>query len=243
MSYSIRHLSDPTGVLTLFYVYAAHLTAEAELELVAASKALSTALKDDGFIKMTIGRDPELVVPFVNAVLLAGTIEGEIHVAEDANGTIVGGAVWFGPGAEFCHSEAQQERVLVPLLAQFDDELQAWWNDKFLPEYHGAIDQELGPNKRLRSYHLQLIGIAPNHPSQQLATRMIRAVLEKAQKHGYDSLVEATNIIHKQLFEQLGFVDRGQKEFLGVNGKDKASMWVMVNPAPPRNDPGTSYTT
>ncbi|KAL4260574.1 N-acetyltransferase domain-containing protein [Pleurotus pulmonarius] len=220
MSYSIRHLSDPT-----------------ELELVAASKALSTALKDDGFIKMTIGRDPELVVPFVNAVLLAGTIEGEIHVAEDANGTIVGGAVWFGPGAEFCHSEAQQERVLVPLLAQFDDELQAWWNDKFLPEYHGAIDQELGPNKRLRSYHLQLIGIAPNHPSQQLATRMIRAVLEKAQKHGYDSLVEATNIIH------LGFVDRGQKEFLGVNGKDKASMWVMVNPAPPRNDPGTSYTT
>ena len=52
---------------------------------------------------MTIGRDPELVVPFVNAVLLAGTIEGEIHVAEDANGTIVGGAVWFGPGAEFCH--------------------------------------------------------------------------------------------------------------------------------------------
>lgn len=57
----------------------------------------------DGFIKMTIGRDPELVVPFVNAVLLAGTIEGEIHVAEDANGTIVGGAVWFGPGSEFCH--------------------------------------------------------------------------------------------------------------------------------------------
>jgi hypothetical protein len=107
----------------------------------------------DGFIKMTIGRDPELVVPFVNAVLLAGTIEGEIHVAEDANGTIVGGAVWFGPGSEFCHrlvvvwvagllascrqtrrlilsSEAQQERVLVPLLAQFDDELQTWWNDK-----------------------------------------------------------------------------------------------------------------
>ncbi|KDQ25063.1 hypothetical protein PLEOSDRAFT_1107975 [Pleurotus ostreatus PC15] len=221
MSYSIRHLSDPT-----------------ELELVATSKAISTALKDDGFIKMTIGRDPELVVPFVNAVLLAGMIEGEIHVAEDASGTIVGGAVWFGPGSEFCHrlvvvwvaGEAQQERVLVPLLAQFDDELQTWWNDKFLPEYHGAIDQELGPSKRLRSYHLQLIGIAPNHPSQQLATRMIRAVLEKAQKHGYDSLAEATNVINKQLFEHLGFIDRGQKEFLGVKGNDKASMWIMARP-------------
>jgi hypothetical protein len=47
------------------------------------------------------GHDPDLLLPFKKYEMIAGSIAGEIYVAENAaTGTIIGAAIWFGPGRE-----------------------------------------------------------------------------------------------------------------------------------------------
>ena len=41
------------------------------------------------------------LLPALNrSQIVAGSLAGEIYVAEDEKNTVIGGAVWFGPGRE-----------------------------------------------------------------------------------------------------------------------------------------------
>ncbi|KAL0945216.1 hypothetical protein HGRIS_000728 [Hohenbuehelia grisea] len=215
-TYTIRLFTNPSGT-----------------EVAAAEQVLADAFKGDNFTEMTVGRDPALVLPFGRSVLTAGLLEGTVYVAEDSTGTIAAVAVWFGPGTEYCHTELQQEKALKPLLSQLIPELQVWWSDQFLGEYNQMISDALGSEDALlNSWHLQLIGVNPEHQRRGLAGKIIKLVREKAHAEGYAVTLEPTTEIKRQVYERMGFATKGHHVFRAPKDLGESPMWSMIYSPP-----------
>ncbi|KAI0776854.1 hypothetical protein BD413DRAFT_490968 [Trametes elegans] len=105
----------------------------------------------------------------LNAAQLDG--EGEIHVAEFPGVGVAGVAVWFGPGYMFLSTvlgrgvesyTCAEPRVSLNVPGQFTER-----NNELSEMY-------LGPGVKLGAYHLQLIGVAPEHQKKGVATALMQ---------------------------------------------------------------------
>jgi hypothetical protein len=63
---------------------------------------------------------PELCVMLLPALnrsqIVSGSLAGEIYVAENENNSIIGGAVWFGPGRDLYDRFAYHPFLGMPFL-------------------------------------------------------------------------------------------------------------------------------
>ncbi|KAJ6529065.1 hypothetical protein DFH09DRAFT_1185495 [Mycena vulgaris] len=130
---------------------------------------------------------------------------GEVFVAETEGPEpqIIGCAVWFGPGYSMYDSTVEQEHALGPLLGLFDEPLQKWWHGSdasFLATYGklvgsalGGVDTEGGLAKKEASWHLQTLGVHPDHQGKGVGTRLVGVTVEQAKSEGKKLCLEVEN--------------------------------------------------
>ncbi|KLO18212.1 hypothetical protein SCHPADRAFT_936290 [Schizopora paradoxa] len=125
-----------TSLLVLYLLIAAPCsTPESDIEAVA--KIMHDALLDDVFFNFLIAGHKELFYEMQLAIVKAGLMGGQVYLAEDASGAVIGGTVWFGPGHELLDSEEQHNagfnRFMQP-LTQGSTDLpwgpELWRNDE-----------------------------------------------------------------------------------------------------------------
>ncbi|KAJ7264199.1 hypothetical protein C8J57DRAFT_1332048 [Mycena rebaudengoi] len=204
---------------------------------------LAKAFKTDVFVAIVTGHDPNgtdtgYVGPFCITTVVCGLLGGEVYVAEtnDAARKIVGCAVWFGPGRSMYDSADQQQQVLGPLMATFDEKLQSWWQTEFLPRYDSFVSAALGEGTKHNSWHLQTLGVDPEYQRKGAAALLINTMIAKA-AHSRDKLcLETGTDVNLEIYSRLGFEimpkGKGGKEdcvetFTGVDG-NTFPMWAMA---------------
>ncbi|KIJ46377.1 hypothetical protein M422DRAFT_165121, partial [Sphaerobolus stellatus SS14] len=141
----------------------------------------SMYLSIDSFTTLVTNHDQEFFGEFWISTVIASLLGGEVYLVEDLRGNVLGASVWFPPGREMYDSEDQPRQALSILIGCFtipDPALWEWWGTKFLPQYEEFTTSVLGGVKR-DSWHLQTIGVAPEHQRKGIAKALINAVKEK----------------------------------------------------------------
>ncbi|KAI0776856.1 hypothetical protein BD413DRAFT_231015 [Trametes elegans] len=150
------------------------VTKLSESEKKSYSKLLASAFRYY-FFGGGLAGDNSLQEPILEAHLTAALVDGqgEIHVAELHDAGVVGVAVWFGPGNGFLSTEAQRNAGWNQVMARLPAEYQAWWAE-FIIKYEELSERFLGPGVKLGAYHLQVIGVAPEHQRKGVATALLQ---------------------------------------------------------------------
>ncbi|KZV85727.1 hypothetical protein EXIGLDRAFT_753145 [Exidia glandulosa HHB12029] len=138
-----------------------------------------------------------------NDALVAET--GEIYVARNnATGEIVGAAVWFGPGSKFLATAAQRAAGWDELYGSLSKDAQEWW-DYFIATFDGYIDKAFGSGVKLAGYHLQVIGVHPEHRRKGIARQFFEVVEVKAKEEGVCTCIETIGTGALPAYRGLGY--------------------------------------
>ncbi|KAI0359757.1 hypothetical protein OH77DRAFT_1517373 [Trametes cingulata] len=188
MSAVVREVSNPT-----------------EDEMNTWAKLLAEAFNYQ-FFGSGLAGDKSLQEPILKAHMTAAIVkgEGEIHVAELPGVGVAGVAVWFGPGHKFLASEEQHKAGWDQVLERLPQQYQEWW-DTLLKDYDALAERSLGPGVKLGSYHLQLIGTAPEHQKKGVATALMRYAEAKAHAAKVPSCLETVGPTNVKIYKSLGY--------------------------------------
>ncbi|EIW57678.1 uncharacterized protein TRAVEDRAFT_65412 [Trametes versicolor FP-101664 SS1] len=181
------------------------VTNPSEADLAQYTKVLAEAFGYQ-FFGTALGGDRSLQEPTllaqINAALVNG--EGEVHVAELPEVGVVGVAVWFGPGQKFLTSEAQHKAGWDQVMERLPAEYREWW-DTFLVDYDALVEKSLGPGVKVGSYHLQLLGTAPDHQRKGVAKALTQYGDAKARAAGVSSVLETVGPTNVSIYKALGY--------------------------------------
>ncbi|TFK24223.1 hypothetical protein FA15DRAFT_619658 [Coprinopsis marcescibilis] len=207
-------------------------------ELASASQVLGAAFKHDLFTEVITSNELESCAEFWSAVVVAGSIGGEVYFAETRTrrnvARVIGVAVWFPPGRELYDSAEQREKALAPVLAKFSPELQRWWGNHFLPKYGAFTDEVLGEGAKRSGWHLQAIATDPAYQRRGIARALMEVVRKQAAKKGQLLCLETENPRNLDIYTRLGWEVKGNSTmFQGLTGE--FPMWVMII-EPPEHD-------
>jgi GNAT superfamily N-acetyltransferase len=212
-------------------------------------KVLHEAFLEDQFTKVVTGGASNVIEALKRAQLHSGLEGGEVWVAEESSPAaaeekkIVGCAVWFGPGRAMFDTDEQKKNLIGPVFAQIDPEIKKWWGDYFMPTYgalttasFGLVPNPSGPGEipyKLAAWHLQTIGVLPSHRKRGITRAFIDALKEKVTTEGKDKGVplclEAINEANSIIYSRLGFVHRGEGDFVGARPDlGGFHFWCMV---------------
>ncbi|KIJ48408.1 hypothetical protein M422DRAFT_247748 [Sphaerobolus stellatus SS14] len=195
--------------------------------------ALALAFEKDPAIAVVTNHDKEFYGDFVISTIIAGLLAGEVYLAEDQNENVLGAAVWFPPGREMYDSEDQQQQALSVLIGRFttrDPALWEWWETKYIPQYGELTTSLLGDGVKRRSWHLQTLGVAPEHQQKGIAKALINVIKEKVSKDGANLCLETTTEINVSIYKRLGFTSKGNTTIKGAGGE--FTMWVLSQEVP-----------
>ncbi|EGO25591.1 hypothetical protein SERLADRAFT_437321 [Serpula lacrymans var. lacrymans S7.9] len=128
---------------------------------------LNEAFSQDKFSNLISYHDNEVLGQIQRSQVVAASIAGDIYAAEDINKTVVGAAVWFEPGRTLFDSDDQRASALLPMMTKFSPQLQKWWKE------------EARESAMLDSWHLQSIGVIPEHQGKSIAKALIQEVQAK----------------------------------------------------------------
>ncbi|KAI0326405.1 hypothetical protein GY45DRAFT_1373960 [Cubamyces sp. BRFM 1775] len=159
------------------------------------------------FFGGALGNDRSLQEPMIRAHIAAALVpgEGEVHVAELPDVGVVGVAVWFGPGQKFLVTDAQRNAGWNQLMERLPDQYRDWWS-KFLADYDTLVEKSLGGAEvKLGGYHLQLIGVAPEHQRKGVATALIKHAEAKAHTKRVPTLLETVGPTNVAIYKALKF--------------------------------------
>ncbi|EIM79542.1 uncharacterized protein STEHIDRAFT_116446 [Stereum hirsutum FP-91666 SS1] len=221
ISYTIRQMVSPSGY-----------------DLNRAEKVLNEAFADEHAFKAIVGRKSfaQLLTANNRAQLLACSLAGEIYVAEDDAGRMIGVALWFGPGRDiydreqrrlilvFHASEDQRSIALNPFLAQLPHDVRQW-TIQSMPRMKAFQEQVFGKGNTRSQWYLQRIGIIPDRQGEGIGTELLDMVRDKAGRRCV--LVEATDDETCEFYEAMKFEERGDLDMEAPNGRFKtyAFLW------------------
>ncbi|KAI9066266.1 hypothetical protein FKP32DRAFT_1589778 [Trametes sanguinea] len=162
--------------------------------------------RDLEFFNGGLGNDVTLQEPIILSHVAAALVddEGEVHVAELPEVGPVGVAVWFGPGHKFLSTEAQRNAGWNQLMDRLADTYRNWWTT-FLKQYDELIDKTVGASVKLGGYHLQLIGVTPEHQKKGVATARMRYAENKAHAARVPTLLETVGSTNVQIYKSLKY--------------------------------------
>ncbi|KAJ6461151.1 hypothetical protein C8R47DRAFT_1225994 [Mycena vitilis] len=172
------------------------------------------------FFTDALNGDPDLVPEILGAYLKAGLVGGQVYFAENARKEIVGVAVWFQPGHSALGTEEQKAAGWNALMAKLPEKYRSWWIYFLDFLYDGFVEDTLGRGVMLKSFHLQLIGVHPDHQRRGIARKMM-GLVEQAREPGTLCVLETPSEEKaKIVYKSLGYEIRDRsKEIKDVEGK------------------------
>jgi len=210
----------------------------ADCDVQAATKVMSDAFHEDKFLSILMGGHKELLFNLELSVIKAGLIGGEVYVAEDVRGNIIGSTVWFGPGQDLLLSEEQSNagfNQLMNKLASEDPDMLNWWKEYFIPSSTKFTTEAYGsPQYRLNSWYLFMIGVLPSCQRRGVGSAMIDHTEAKI-KSSPDASEETKRMTvgtetHAALafYKRLGFIEKGVMELKSVAAMNETiPMWCL----------------
>jgi len=220
-----------------FYDYNIHHVAhldEAQLEHL--EKLNKAAFKDDPLLPIVLEYDTEYYGKFMNLYVIDGLIGGDVVVAKDEDGHIIGVMVYYAPGKSAFQTEEQREKSLNVLMAKLSEtpKLHAWWLETFLPTYNTIITAALGEGVELNAmWNVQLLAVEPEFQRRGIARKFIGFVKSKAAVEGGLLELETPNALNVEIYERLGFSIRGSPATVkSMSTNDESRFWVMVQEVP-----------
>lgn len=157
------------------------------------------------FFSGSLANDKELIFACLRAHVTGGLLEGEVYAAETADGQPVGVSVWFGPGHKFLDSERQRKAGWDQMIEKLPPNLQSWWDQVFLHDYENYAERFYGPGAKRAGYHLQLIGVHPDHQRRRLGSQLMSIVHHEAHAAGLQCFLEAANPTTRGIYKSMGY--------------------------------------
>ncbi|KAI9066265.1 hypothetical protein FKP32DRAFT_1674011 [Trametes sanguinea] len=181
------------------------VTSPSEAELDKYVKLLAEAFHYQ-FFAGGLGGDKSLQEPIIHAHVAAALVngEGEVHVAELPEVGPVGVSVWFGPGHKFLATDAQRNAGWNQLMDRLPAQYREWWTT-FLKQYDDLVDKTVGGSVKLGGYHLQLIGVVPEHQKKGVATALMKYAENKAHAARVPTLLETVGSTNVQVYKSLKY--------------------------------------
>ncbi|MFJ5733725.1 GNAT family N-acetyltransferase [Streptomyces paradoxus] len=150
-------------------------------------------------------KHPRLMAAFTDIVLAAGRID----VTEDGSAC----ALWLPVPADEGHDAEDEGPAQVREAVDPDNER---------VERIGRLTAAIHPTGRAHEY-LWMIGVAPGRQDEGLGTALIENVLDRCDREGLPTYLEASNARSRRLYERLGFEPAGP----ALDLPDGPSMWPM----------------
>ncbi|KAL7279268.1 hypothetical protein ACG7TL_007109 [Trametes sanguinea] len=135
------------------------VTSPSEAELDKYIKLLAEAFHYQ-FFAGGLGGDKSLQEPIIHAHVAAALVDGEGH--------------------KFLETEAQRNAGWNQLMDRLPTQYREWWST-FLKQYDELVDKTVGASVKLGGYHLQLIGVHPDHQKRGVATALMKYAENKVQ--------------------------------------------------------------
>ncbi|KAI0326404.1 hypothetical protein GY45DRAFT_1373959 [Cubamyces sp. BRFM 1775] len=181
------------------------VTSVSEADLDKYTKLVAEAFHYD-FFGGGMGNDKAMQEPMIRSHIAAALVpgEGELHVAEMPDVGVVGVATWFGPGQKYLQTDAQREAGWNQLMVMLPGQYRDWWAN-FLDEYDALVEKALGPGVKLGSYHLQLIGVAPEHQRKGVATALTKYAGAKAHAMRVPIVLETVGSTNVTIYKAMKF--------------------------------------
>ncbi|KAH9849859.1 hypothetical protein C2E23DRAFT_887840 [Lenzites betulinus] len=203
-----------------------HVTTASESEVALYAKVVAEAFEYQYF-SPGLGGDRSLQLPFLIAHLNAAlkTGEGEVHVAELPGVGAAGVALWFGPGHKFLATEAQRKQGWDDIMNGLDPKYSGWW-DTFLTTYDILVEKSLGPGVKLGGYHLQLIGVSPEHQKKGVAKALTDFAEAKATR--VPSVLETVGATNVTIYKALKYEVAGSGPIQSPPPYDHKSFTMFV---------------
>ncbi|KAF8075299.1 hypothetical protein FPV67DRAFT_1728420 [Lyophyllum atratum] len=155
------------------------------------------------------------ILPLLNrAQLVAGSLAGEMFIAEDASNKVIGAIIWFGPGREMYDSDDQRKLALGPLMEHFPAEAKEWYAstgpkmEAFKKRVFGDLAQT--------EWYLQRIGVHPDWQGKGVGTALIEHGRKLTDGHGI--ALQAVEPVNVSYYEHLGFKKRGHIDVQALHG-------------------------
>lgn len=133
--------------------------------------------------------------------------------AGSAAGGAAGVAMWAPPGVEPVHPD-DEDRFGAELVAVAGDHLERF---TVCMERFGEVHPEEP------AWYLQFLGVDPLHQGQGFGSRLLRDVLDRADRAGESAYLEATSPRNRVLYERHGFRCIGEIQL--PDGPTVFSMW------------------
>ncbi|KAG6847113.1 hypothetical protein H0H93_010038, partial [Arthromyces matolae] len=170
---------------------------------------------EHGF-KCVVGPDNfDRVLPVLNrSQIVAGTLGGEIYLAKDEEGKIIGGIIWYGPGREQYDSEDQRKQALAPLMASLPDDVKAWFAGSvaLMEEFKRKTFGDMTKTE----WYLQRVGVHPDWQGKGVGTALIERGRQNTNGHAIAlQAVEPANIGY---YEHIGFKNKGHIDVQAPHG-------------------------
>ncbi|TFK47277.1 hypothetical protein OE88DRAFT_788039 [Heliocybe sulcata] len=191
-----------------------------------AARVMEKAMADDGMTLTLIGGDRTKAFAMHRSTLGAAALAGEIHLCHHQRAGLVGVAMWFPPGQELFSSQEQRDAGFTQLFQTFPEQLQQWWINNFLPTYAVVPVRALGEGVKTSAWHLQMIGVLPEHQGKGAGSALVRPVLEKAESQGQNVCLETNVLRNVSLYEHWGLSVQGEESFDSTTGG--FHVWVML---------------
>ncbi|PPQ68716.1 hypothetical protein CVT26_003622 [Gymnopilus dilepis] len=185
MSITVRHLVEPS-----------------EEEVRRATHVLHEAFSRRYFL-FALG-DEKLVEPFLLAHVRATVIGGRLYVAELPDDGIVGVGLWFGPNQKFLSSQEQLNAGWNQTMDVLDEKHRTWWTN-FLQAVDDVTDKLYGLGQQLAAYHLQTVGVLPEHQKRGYGTALLNAVERQAANESKNVVLETLGEKAVPVYQRMGF--------------------------------------
>jgi len=158
-------------------------------------RVLAAAFHDDPVLSWTLP-DPARRRRDLPAVMQLLAARAQPLGGNRLNDTGTGAAVWAPPGAEF--DPAAETRFETTMASLAGDAM----------ERVGPLMELLERNHPYEPEHLHLafLGVVPDHQGTGIGSALLRSVLDRADREGTPTYLEATSARNRALYERHGFV-------------------------------------
>ncbi|KAI0643326.1 hypothetical protein C8Q79DRAFT_1002544 [Trametes meyenii] len=169
---------------------------------------LETPVPDPAAIALT-GGDMSLLptlggVMFRALALTPGV--GDLFVARDEHGALVGYTLFSLPGQLVLSTPEQQKHGLLDFMAKLSPEGQKYYPETMMTEVPKANDAALGIQEAERNtYWCNFAMVRADYQNRGVARALFELAIKEAAKAGATMALTATNIKNIPVYEKLGF--------------------------------------
>ncbi|KAJ7595763.1 hypothetical protein C8J56DRAFT_923170 [Mycena floridula] len=138
-------------------------------------------------------------------MICAAALEGTVYcVTDDRDDKILSLGVWFGPGSQLLHTEAQRATGWNDFFASLSEEGQKWWATTFQTCHEDFVNSLFG-DQYLGGWWANVIATHPDYQRQGHGTALVRAVLDQAQKGNKPVGLATQTEMNRDWYQTLGF--------------------------------------